>query len=194
MRHGEPVGGRKYRGQKDDPLSEKGWEEMRAAVGGQRPWSAIISSPLSRCAAFARELAARHHLPLEFDRRLVERCFGAWEGRKESELEENDPHVLMRFFTDPIKHGPPGAEALGDFYARVVAAWNDLLGRHHGRHVLVIGHAGIIRMTLSHVLGVPLKHAFRVRVPSAGITRICVERKGGYTVARMLFHGGSLVR
>jgi len=33
MRHGEPVGGRRYRGQMDDPLSEKGWAQMRNAVG-----------------------------------------------------------------------------------------------------------------------------------------------------------------
>ena len=33
IRHGEPVGGRKYRGQTDDPLSEKGWEQMWKAVG-----------------------------------------------------------------------------------------------------------------------------------------------------------------
>jgi len=25
LRHGEPVGGKRYRGQIDDPLSEKGW-------------------------------------------------------------------------------------------------------------------------------------------------------------------------
>ena len=29
IRHGEPVGGRRYRGQIDDPLSEKGWKQMR---------------------------------------------------------------------------------------------------------------------------------------------------------------------
>jgi len=34
MRHGEPVGGRAYRGHSiDDPLSEKGWQQMWDAVG-----------------------------------------------------------------------------------------------------------------------------------------------------------------
>jgi alpha-ribazole phosphatase/probable phosphoglycerate mutase len=32
LRHGESVGGRKYRGQTDDPLSEKGWAQMRDVV------------------------------------------------------------------------------------------------------------------------------------------------------------------
>ena len=28
IRHGEPVGGRRYRGHIDDPLSERGWQQM----------------------------------------------------------------------------------------------------------------------------------------------------------------------
>ncbi|MEW6253578.1 MAG: histidine phosphatase family protein, partial [Planctomycetota bacterium] len=58
MRHGEPVGGRRYRGQVDDPLSEKGWAQMRAAVGEAAPWHHVVSSPLLRCREFAETLAA----------------------------------------------------------------------------------------------------------------------------------------
>ena len=78
IRHGEPVGGRKYRGQIDDPLSEKGWAQMRNAVGDFCPWQCVISSALLRCAAFAQELAQRHALPLILDERLKEIGFGAW--------------------------------------------------------------------------------------------------------------------
>ncbi len=35
IRHGEPIGGPRFRGHGvDDPLSEKGWEQMWNAVGG----------------------------------------------------------------------------------------------------------------------------------------------------------------
>ena len=58
IRHGEPVGGRAYRGHNiDDPLSEKGWQQMRTAVADHCPWSQLISSPLLRCKDFANELA-----------------------------------------------------------------------------------------------------------------------------------------
>ena len=62
LRHGEPVGGSRYRGQTDDPLSDKGWAQMRDAVGDVHPWDHIITSPLSRCSDFAHELAARHNI------------------------------------------------------------------------------------------------------------------------------------
>jgi alpha-ribazole phosphatase/probable phosphoglycerate mutase len=192
MRHGEPVGGRRYRGQRDDPLSERGWAQMRAAVGDQCPWSAVISSPLSRCAAFGRELAARHDLPLTLDGRLQELGFGDWEGRTAEELMRDDPQRLMRFWHDPVAHRPPGGEALGAFRERVVGAWESLLAAHAGRQVLVICHAGVIRMIVRHVLDMPLDRLFRIQVPSAGLTRIRVDGAGAEALPRLMFHAGSL--
>ena len=192
MRHGEPVGGRRYRGQTDDPLSEKGWAQMRNAVGDHCPWQAVISSSLSRCADFARELAKRHQLPLDIDARLIELGFGAWEGRTPDELTAADPEILNRFRHDPVAHAPPGAETLTAFRDRVISAWDSLLEHHEGKHVLVVAHAGVIRMTVAHVLNVPLQHLFRLQVPNAGITRIRVEKHGGQLFPQLLFHGGNL--
>jgi alpha-ribazole phosphatase/probable phosphoglycerate mutase len=192
MRHGEPVGGRRYRGQTDDPLSEKGWAQMRNAVGDHCPWQAVISSSLSRCADFARELAKRHQLPLDIDARLIELGFGAWEGRTPDELTVADPEILNRFRHDPVTHAPAGAETLTAFRDRVISAWDSLLEHHAGKHVLVVAHAGVIRMTVAHVLNVPLQHLFRLQVPNAGITRIRVEKHGGQLFPQLLFHGGNL--
>lgn len=192
MRHGEPVGGRKYRGQLDDPLSEKGCAQMRQAVGENRSWQVIVSSPLSRCAGFARELAERHGLPLEIDTRLVELGFGVWEGCTAQELTAEDPEILSRFRSDPLSNTPPGAEPLTVFQQRILEAWNTLHERHSGKHVLVVAHAGVIRMMLAHVLETPLQHLFRIQVPNAGISRIRVERVGNNLFPQLLFHAGSL--
>ena len=90
MRHGEPVGGKKYRGQSDDPLSAEGWEQMRAAVGEHHPWQHIATSPLARCAAFSHELAEKWQIPVSEDKRLMELGFGEWEGKTPQQLMEND--------------------------------------------------------------------------------------------------------
>lgn len=192
IRHGEPVGGRRYRGQTDDPLSEKGWAQMWQAVDGHCPWQAIVSSPLVRCAEFARELAARHGLPLETDARLMEIGFGAWEGRTPAELTATDPGVLRRFRRDPVAHAPPGAEPLTAFRQRIRAAWNDMLARHGGRHVLIVAHAGVIRMFVAQVLETPLPHLYRLQVPNASITRIRVEKNAEHELPELLFHAGRL--
>lgn len=192
IRHGEPVGGKKYRGQLDDPLSDKGWRQMRQTVGDHCPWDAVVSSPLCRCADFAREIAGRHGLPLALDERLKEIGFGQWEGRTASELLAADPDALLRFWAEPAKHAPPGAESLDGFRDRVVSAWNDILEEYAGRHLLLVGHAGQMRMVIRHVLEMPLDRMFRIQVPNAGITRIAVDGKGSSALPRLIFHAGAL--
>lgn len=192
LRHGEPVGGRKYRGQIDDPLSEKGWQQMREAVGDHCPWDVILSSPLCRCAAFAQDLAARHGIPLELDARLMELGFGEWEGRTATELLDCDPLLLTRFWQDPVNHAPPGGETLATFRDRVRDAFNEALSRHEGRHVLLVCHAGVIRLLVSHALDMPLDRMFRIDVPSAGISRIRIDANGAGPLPRLVFHAGRL--
>ena len=139
MRHGEPRGGRRYRGQVDDPLSEKGWQQMHSAVAQGCQWDCIITSPLSRCIEFAKVLANQYTIPLEVDDRLKEIGFGEWEGKTASELTQNDPDILKRFYSDPIKHRPHKAELLSDFQGRVVGSWIENIQRHAGKHILIVG-------------------------------------------------------
>ncbi len=192
IRHGEPVGGSRYRGQTDDPLSELGWTQMHAAVGEHRPWSEIVTSPLSRCAAFARELGARHTLPVAEEARLMEIGFGAWEGHTAASIEAIAPGELGKFWADPVGHTPPGAEPVTDFHVRIVGVWNDLITRYRGRHVLVICHAGVMRACVSHVLGMPLDRMFRIKVAYAAITRVAITHHGESAFPMLMFHAGTL--
>lgn len=193
MRHGEPVGGNKYRGYLDDPLSEKGWQQMREAVGERCPWDVIVTSKLFRCADFARELAARHQLPVIVDDRLIEIGFGVWEGKTAAELTRDDAGLLLRFWADPLNNSPRDAEPLPLFKTRVMAAWQALLQDHSGKRVLVITHAGTIRLLLSHVLDMPLGRLFRIAVPNAGLSRIRIETgPDGQIFPQLIFHAGVL--
>lgn len=193
IRHGEPVGGKKYRGSHvDDPLSEKGWRQMREAVGDHHPWQRIYSSSLSRCAAFAEELAVRHQLPLTLEERLKEISFGIWEGKTAAELEAMFPGCVTRFTSDPVAHRPQGAETLEVFRDRVIGAWEEIINRHRGEHLLLVGHAGMIRMIIREVLDMPLPRMYRIHVANASITRIQVEDKGGHRISKMVFHDGRL--
>jgi len=189
MRHGEPVGGRKYRGQLDDPLSEKGWQEMRQKVADHAPWRGIVSSPLLRCREFAEDLSACHQLPLAFDERLKEVGFGIWEGKTAAQLVEQDPDQIRRFKADPVNARPAGAEPLPAFYQRVATALDEIIKRHQHEQVLIICHAGVIRMALAHALGIPLLNAYRIEVASAALTRIAVDTSGN---RRLVFHDGVL--
>lgn len=188
MRHGEPVGGNRIRGQWDDPLSERGWAQMRAAVPDVPPWQHIVSSPLLRCSDFAEYLGEQHGVPVDCEPRFKELGFGVWEGRSREELTREDPERLTRFFHNPLAHAPEGAEPLHDFFRRVVSGWEDQLSRHAGQHLLVVCHAGVIRALIAHVLGAEPRHVFRIHVDHAHLTRL--QHTAG-SPPSLVFHGRS---
>ncbi len=192
IRHGEPVGGRKYRGQIDDPLSDKGWAQMREAVGHHRPWNIIISSSLSRCFDFASELGLHTGIEVKSEPRLMEVGFGVWEGRTAKELQQEDPGQVDRFLSDPVNNTPPGAESLGEFEKRIIGAWKEILQLYYGQHILLVGHAGMMRMIIRHVLDMPLDRMYRIQVANAAITRIRIEGEGTTALQRLVFHDGQL--
>jgi alpha-ribazole phosphatase len=111
IRHGEPVGGTRLRGSQDDPLSDLGWEQMRASVGDYSPWQSVISSPLKRCHGFAEELSQRHGLALSLDERFREIGFGAWEGKTTAELMEEDLKPCKDIGRIQISTRPPVVSA-----------------------------------------------------------------------------------
>ncbi len=186
IRHGEPVGGHRYRGQTDDPLSDKGWRQMWTAVGEEPPWHRIVTSPLLRCGGFAQALSERHGIAVSEQPAFKEVRFGAWEGRTAAEINAEEPGVVDRFYHDPVTRRPQGAEPLEAFLARVVAAWEALIDEDTEAHTLVVTHAGVIRAVMMHILRMPLSHLYRLSVPNAGITRIRLGRKRPPAI---LFHG-----
>ncbi len=187
LRHGETLGGSRFRGRLDDPLTERGWEQMWAAVGpgdggGEdvRVWDGIVTSPLARCADFARALSERQGIPLRMDPRLAELDFGDWEGQTAADLMARDAEALGRFWGDPVAHPPPGGEPLLAFQARVLAAWDELLRQDHGDRTLVISHGGVIRVILCQVRGYPQGRLLELDVGHASLTgiRVRIGREG----------------
>ena len=155
---------------------------MWAAVGpvngdgeGVREWDGIVTSPLTRCADFARALSERQGIPLRMDPRLAELDFGDWEGRTAAELMATDAEALGRFWADPVAHPPPGGEPLLAFQARVLAAWEELVRQDRGDRTLVISHGGVIRVILCQVLGYPLRRLLELDVGHASLTGIRVR-------------------
>lgn len=187
IRHGEPEGGKRYRGQIDDPLSAIGWQQMWDAVGEAAPWQQIVTSPLLRCQAFATALAERHTLPLAVDARLMEIGFGAWEGCTAEQLRAEDPQQIARFYNDPINARPAGAEPLAVFRTRVIEGFNAVVDAYAGQHVLLVCHAGVMRAVISQVLSAPLEAMYRIEVAYAAITQIKYD---GERPPQLLSHGG----
>lgn len=172
LRHGEVEGGRIYRGQLDHPLSSVGWQQMRRAVSGKRPWQSIISSPLLRCSEFANELAEESGIPLVKDDRLLEIGFGVWQGLSRDVIRAQQSDRLRQFYRDPIRHRPEDAEPLEEFQARVSDCISALLRDYSNQHLLVVCHAGVTRAAMGYALSLPLPSLYRLSIDNASFTRL----------------------
>ncbi len=161
-----------YRGQTDHPLSDKGWREMRDAVGDRNDWDMIVHSPLCRCADFADELATRLDITSNADDRLKEIGFGCWENRTGDDIRREEAEAFRKFYHDPVNHQPDGAERLRSFYLRVSKAWDEISARNDVDRILLIVHSGVIRAIVANVLKAPLLSMYRMQINSAGMVAV----------------------
>jgi len=189
IRHGEPVGGQKLRGTQDDPLSEAGWQQMRRSVGAYDQWTRLVSSPLSRCHAFAEELRQNLGLDLDINEAFREIDFGVWEGLAITELMVREPNALRNYWQNPEQHAPSGSEPMSKFVERVHLAWDHLIDQHQGEHTLLVCHGGVIRAILVRVLGMPIENLWNFDVPYGNVSRVVYRHfpDGGQT-AQLRFH------
>ena len=181
IRHGEPEGGRRYRGHGiDDPLSKTGWQQMWTAIPETPPWDHIVSSPLLRCLKFSEALADSMSTQFSVNDNLKEIGFGAWEGRTPDDIKNNEGDALERFLQDPVHNRPEGAEPLDDFTDRVWTVYEEIAEQYRGQHILIVAHAGVVRAITSKILGMSLDNVYsRLKVEYAAIatTRILNGKK-----------------
>ncbi len=162
LRHGEPVGGRIYRGNQDDPLTDKGWQQMIESTQNQS-WDFIASSPLLRCKSFAKHLKTEQKSQLKIIDHFSELGFGDWQGLSSADIGQE---LVNTFKQNPIENRPPNAERLYDFQHRVLTGFNSVIN-NPSKSTLIVAHAGVIRVIKSHLLNLPIEKMFTIEVMSA---------------------------
>ena len=189
IRHGEPLGGRLYRGhQIDHALSEKGWQQMWDAVGNYSEWQHIVTSPMKRCSEFAQQLAGKLSIPVTTEHDLREVGFGSWEGRSREQIMADNLKEYEDFYRDPVNCRPDGAEPIADFINRVDYSWDQIIKEFEGQHILVVAHAGVIRAIVAGVLHAEPVGMYHIKVDNAGMSRIIHGEHGSI----LHFHNTSI--
>lgn len=178
MRHGEVDGpANVLRGSSDPPLSGTGWNQMRAACAAlDTPVTGIAASPLARCSAFAQAFATQHTLPLNLHPDLREIAFGEWENLTPDAAQAATPELFTKFQTAPEGISPPNGEPFDAFKQRVLAVFDLCLSQSRGGHLLMLTHAGVMRVLLASLMNMSWAGAYRVAIPAAGGFRLsCIE-------------------
>ena len=180
IRHGQPRGGRMFRGHTiDDPLSETGWLQMWNAIGSKSPWQQIVSSPLMRCHEFALALGRKIGVDVIVESEFREIGFGDWEGKTPAQLQAESPLEYEAFYRNPVINRPANSEPIETFIHRVIQAYNELIYSYTGKHILIVSHAGVMRAIIAQALHATPQGLYQIKVQNAGITRITHGQFGG---------------
>jgi phosphoserine phosphatase len=157
IRHGQTVWNveRRMQGQSDSPLTEKGIE-MAQKLGECMPEVDVIyASPLARTMHTARLIFGAKS-EIWRDNRLLEINLGAWEGRLQAKLDEEEPENHGYFWRSPDRFMCPGGESFQQVYHRSVSCLRDLASRHPGERLALVSHTIPIRSMLYSIEKRPL--------------------------------------
>ena len=175
LRHGEPVGGKIFRGSTDDPLTELGWLQLNKSVKNIS-YDEIISSPLKRCFEFAESLRAELDIPLHIKDDLQEMHLGDWEGLSAAQVDKLDSKALGAFWESPHCNTPPNAETFIDFEKRILSAWDALNKKYssteQSKTILVVCHAGVMMVLLKELLKIPMENILCIKLNYASKVRV----------------------
>lgn len=166
VRHGTlrlPDERRRYVGQIDPPLSAEGRAQARSL--GRRfarvHLAAIRCSDLVRSRETAELIAGAGGPPVVPCEALREIAMGEWEGRPFDDVAHELPEEFRARGADLAGFRPPGGESFADCSRRVVAAFEAIAASLPG-DLLIVGHAGVNRLILCHLLGMPVSGVFRL--------------------------------
>ena len=102
----------------------------------------LFSSPLKRCSLLANTIS-NLNLIIEYDSRLKELNFGAWEGKMWSEIESTNE--AKEWFKDFTRISCPNGESYSELLTRTRSFITDLQKDLTSKQVIIVCHSGIIR-------------------------------------------------
>jgi broad specificity phosphatase PhoE len=177
-------------GQTDVPLSPEGAASIRAFASTNGPQLTgaveVVCSDLVRATDSAQLLAAALGTTVARDARLREMNFGAWDGRTWSDIEQLDRERFNAWLNGWIELAPPGGESLSMVRSRAVSWLSDTLdhGDPIARAIVVVSHAGWIRVAVSHLLERPMSQLFELPVDYAHAT-VLRSHAGGHSLVAL---------
>jgi broad specificity phosphatase PhoE len=173
IRHGVTDWHRDQRvlGQRDVPLNATGINQAQAAASALSGVAVgeVLSSPLVRGVQTAEIIAGQFRIEVARDPRLTDFRVGKWEGMNYDEVSKSPEY--QRFVADPLSDGIPGGEDMKQIRERAVAAVEQALeDAPHGESVVIVTHAGIVRVLLTYYLGSHPANYHRLRVAPGSIS------------------------
>lgn len=168
-------------GQLDLDVADSFDEEANHVLHSLPALELVIASPLLRARRLGEFLAQEQQCPLRSDARLMEKHFGAWEGKAWDDIPR---HEIDAWAADVMNYAPPGGESARQLMLRVQEFMDDL-ARLPQQHIALVAHGGSIRALLALIADMPLTDTLNWAMEYGAV--VCV--RNGYEAGYA--HSGS---
>lgn len=171
MRHGKTDWNDLYKlqGRTDIPLNEEG---RRMAAEARSLYSDItfdicFCSPLLRARETAELFLEGKNIPIHYDDRLLEMCFGIFEGTPYGPTDRQG--AIRTLFETPEKYeGVPGGETFAELFSRTGEFLDEKIAPllKEGKNVLIVGHGAMNSSIVCHMRGLPVSEFWSAGIPN----------------------------
>ncbi|HEB12465.1 MAG TPA: GNAT family N-acetyltransferase [Actinobacteria bacterium] len=183
-RHAETIWNEqmRYIGRTDLDLSKLGQSNARLLAGHLRDAHVkeIFSSKMRRAVQTAEAVAVNHGSKVNQQSLLNEIDFGVWEGLTYDEIVRSYPEIAEKWSTNPYSINIPAGEQWPVFTERVLSGWNEIIEMAAAEQaddektVLIVTHAGCIKIILAEILGISKERAWRIYQNKGALNHLTV--------------------
>jgi alpha-ribazole phosphatase len=182
VRHGDIESGStlRYWGQSDVKLSAVGLrqaERLRDCLATERI-DAIYTSNLQRALVTAKVIASKHQSNVIICNELNEVNFGKVEGLTFNEVSRLYPEVAQMWVSQSLSLEFPDGENFDKFNNRVSKFLSRLERHVPDETILIVAHAGPLRLLVCYLLGLELRHWRQFRLDLASLSIVATYSQG----------------
>jgi probable phosphoglycerate mutase len=178
MRHGKTEWNAKHKlqGRTDIPLCDEGREMARNAAKeyANVHFDICYCSPLIRAKETAEILLKGRNISIITDDRLMEMCFGEYEGMENCFSVPDCPINVL--FKNPEKYVSPvkGAESLEELYSRTGSFLKEIIEPElkQNKDILIVGHGAMNCSIVCQVKGLPVEKFWSEGIDNCKLMRL----------------------
>jgi len=168
LRHGEIETGkeRRYIGTTDLPLNNNGVAQINriSSCFSKLKLEKVYCSPLIRCLQTADIILSNQRDKLIISKDLMEINMGQWENKTMETIKHDFPQLYESRGKNMADFVPPEGESFRQLQHRVFPGFTKII-EETSESAMIIAHAGVNRVILTTLLGMPLEELFKLEQP-----------------------------
>lgn len=183
-RHGETEWNieKRLQGRGDSPLTENGIQrakELRDRIKNI-DIDVIYSSPIKRALNTANILRGNKNIDIVTDDRLMEMCFGDYEGKKIDIIQKENPNWDIKLIMQGnVEICAPNGENLKEVRERISKLMNKIIAENMGKSILIVTHGITLKALMYYFKDEDVNSEV---MGQATLTKINIDEKNNFYI------------